>query len=161
MKSRIPHHKPTSTSTSTYKHPPTRRTNPEDTDPSQPVLAAFIALGAPPIPPDEFKRLYRGPFADALLFISEHMRGREAVAVARGQIAGCVYATLYNLPCHLLLSPRIREARSGSASLKLPDEITRSAVDRAVSSLSAAKKTLEVYRTQLEERQILLEKSRM
>jgi hypothetical protein len=54
------------------------------------VHAALKLLGAPDIETEEFLRLYRGSLADALFFISEHMKGRRQVALARTEIYQCV-----------------------------------------------------------------------
>lgn len=55
---------------------------------------------------------------------------------------------------------RLRDARSQSGVRKL-DDVTRSAADRAVSSLASAKIATASYRKQLEDRQAALEESRM
>jgi len=44
--------------------------------------------------------------------------------------------------------------------LRQPDDITRSSVDKASSSLSVARKTIEIYEKQMDDRQATLEESR-
>lgn len=50
------------------------------------IIATLNLLGAPAIEPEDFNRLYNGPFADVLLFVSRHVKGRKQVAVDRHHI---------------------------------------------------------------------------
>ncbi|KAJ6598466.1 hypothetical protein DFH09DRAFT_58376 [Mycena vulgaris] len=85
---------------------------------------ALSSLGAP-VTVEEFTRLYNGPLADALHFLSEHVIGRQKAASAR------------------IILLRSQEERAKS-NLKQPDT-TRSTGDKAVARLSSAKQTSEVY----------------
>ncbi|GLB41027.1 hypothetical protein LshimejAT787_0902420 [Lyophyllum shimeji] len=131
MKSRIPQPKPISIHED--PKPPVPMAEASD------VHATLLALGAPPISLDDFKRLYKGPFADVLLFMSEHVKGRKGVARDR----------------HLI--QRIREARD-RPHLRRPDDV-QSPVDRATAAMAAARRAEEVLRTQLGERQAALAQS--
>ncbi|TFY56101.1 hypothetical protein EVJ58_g7846 [Rhodofomes roseus] len=55
-------------------------------DKTEHVRQAFLALGAPAVSADEMRRLCKGPLADALLFMAEHLRGRAEVNLARQAI---------------------------------------------------------------------------
>jgi hypothetical protein len=77
MKSRIPH---TKSADSQDKRPQQSRGD------SSTVHASLKLLGAPHLEDEEFFRLYRGSLADVLLFVSEHMKGRRQVALARAEI---------------------------------------------------------------------------
>ncbi|KAH9831662.1 uncharacterized protein C8Q71DRAFT_781882 [Rhodofomes roseus] len=55
-------------------------------DKTERVRQAFLALGAPAISADEMRRLCKGPLADALLFMAEHLKGRAEVNLARQAI---------------------------------------------------------------------------
>ncbi|KAF8066760.1 hypothetical protein FPV67DRAFT_1496336 [Lyophyllum atratum] len=129
MKSRIPHAKPSSHRDHPQSSSPT-------SDPSH-VHASLLALGAPPISLEEFTRLYKGPFADVMLFMSDHIKGRRAVARDRHRIQ------------------QIRETRAKS-HLRPADGATRSPVDRSLASWCAAQRAAEVSRTQLGEKQVAL-----
>ncbi|KAF8880551.1 hypothetical protein BD779DRAFT_1548875 [Infundibulicybe gibba] len=76
----------------------------------------------------QFKRLYHGPLADALLFLSVHMKGRADVALARQQIH------------------QLREMRAKSG-IKHPNDVTRSAADKASAAL---------YKKELDNEQVAL-----
>lgn len=80
MKSRIPHPKET-TDDSQHKRIQ------ESRDDASTVHAALNSLGAPLVQTEEFLRLYRGSLADALFFVSEHIKGRRHVALARAEIS--------------------------------------------------------------------------
>jgi len=60
----------------------------------------------------------------------------------------------------MMVDLRLREARNNSG-LRPPDDATRSVTDKAASRLSGAKKAVEMYRKQLDDRQTALEMSRM
>ena len=60
----------------------------------------------------------------------------------------------------MMVDLRLREARNNSG-LRPPDDATRSVTDKAASRLSGAKKAVEMYRKQLDDRQAALEMSRM
>ena len=79
MKSRIPH--PKETTDSQHKRIQ------ESCGDASTVHAALNAIGAPIVETEEFLRLYRGSLADALLFVSEHIKGRRHVALARAEIS--------------------------------------------------------------------------
>jgi hypothetical protein len=78
MKSRIPH--PQSATDGEEDHPQGSHGD------SSTVHAALNALGAPHLDTEEFQRLYRGSLADALRFVSEHMKGRKEVTLARAGV---------------------------------------------------------------------------
>lgn len=75
--SRIPHAKKPKAS------PP--QIEPEKAPDANAVFTALSALGAP-ISNEHFTRLYLGPFADILHFVSERIHGRQEVAKARTRI---------------------------------------------------------------------------
>ncbi|RDB26768.1 hypothetical protein Hypma_005371 [Hypsizygus marmoreus] len=133
MKSRIPQAK--AGHSQNAERPSLRSTSDLST-----VHAALDLLGAPTIEEEEFNRLYSGPFADTLLFMSEHLKGRRQVAVDRHAIH------------------KLREVRS-QLHVKQPDDAARSPVDRSESSLNATKQTYEVLRRELVDRQTSLEKT--
>lgn len=80
MKSKIPHPK-TAFNDEKARASRNRATN-------DPILIqdALILLGAPHIEREEFGRVFHGPLADVLVFLSEHIRGRKEVALARHRI---------------------------------------------------------------------------
>ncbi|KAE9398476.1 hypothetical protein BT96DRAFT_920812 [Gymnopus androsaceus JB14] len=82
---------------------------------------------------DDFLRLYRadGPLRDALLFFSEHVKGRAGVIEARTQLL------------------RSAEYRSKSNIKQRSDATKRSANDIAVSRLAKANKDMEIYSQEL------------
>ncbi|KAF8234527.1 hypothetical protein L208DRAFT_1393929 [Tricholoma matsutake] len=133
MKSRIPHPR-SADAHQLDKHPQQSR------DDSSTVYAALKLLGAPHIEHEEFIRLYRGSLADALFFVSEHMKGRRQVAFARAEIH------------------QLRELRSKS-HLRQPHDTARSAVEKASSSLSGVRHTAEMYRKQMDDRKANVAKS--
>ncbi|KAJ7472322.1 hypothetical protein B0H11DRAFT_1350846 [Mycena galericulata] len=94
--------------------------------------SSLLSLGAP-VTLEEFTRLYQGPLADALGFLGEHIVGRQGAATARNKLF------------------LLQEERSKS-NLKQPDT-TRSDAEKAVARLSSAKKSSEVYGSQLDDRQ--------
>ncbi|KAF8201162.1 hypothetical protein K438DRAFT_1965684 [Mycena galopus ATCC 62051] len=94
--------------------------------------AALSALGAP-LTLDEYTRLFNGPLADVLTFLSEHLVGRHAAASAR--------TTLF-----------LAQESQTKSQLKQP-ATTRSRADKATARLAAAKTSSVVYATQLEELQ--------
>lgn len=81
MKSKIPHPK---TTRSDEKRVPSSSSSAIP----DPILIqdALILLGAPHIEREEFSRVYHGPLAEALAFVSEHMKGRKEVTLARHRI---------------------------------------------------------------------------
>lgn len=129
MKSRIPHTKRSSGHDQSQAPAP----NGQASD----VHAALLALGAPLISQEEFARLYKGPFAEVLQFMSQHIKGRQAVARDR------------------YLIHQIREAR-GKSHIPRPDDATRSPVDRSMVTLGAAQRAVQVSKAQLDERQAAL-----
>ncbi|KAJ6558662.1 hypothetical protein B0H10DRAFT_2120656 [Mycena sp. CBHHK59/15] len=97
--------------------------------------SSLSLLGAP-VTIEEFTRLYHGPLADALHFLSEHIVGRTEVSEKRNTIL------------------RSQQARSKS-NLKQPDT-ARSDVEKATARLSSGKKSFEVHAAQLSDRQAKL-----
>ncbi|KAJ7489367.1 hypothetical protein FB451DRAFT_1224690 [Mycena latifolia] len=89
---------------------------------------SLSSLGAP-VTLEEFTRLYNGPLADALQFLSEHVVGRQEAAAAR--------TTLF-----------LAQQERSKSNLKQPGT-TRSSGDKAVARLSGAKKSSAVYTGQL------------
>jgi hypothetical protein len=79
MTSRIPQPKP---NTPLFSNPKSTRLLPLET-----LHASLNYLGAPPLTQEDLSRLYKGPFADALSFLVEHVRGRQACAFARQEIS--------------------------------------------------------------------------
>jgi len=77
MKSRIPYPKPAEVRDKSPQEP---------RDIPSTVHAAIELLGAPHLEVKEFHRLYHGTLADVLLFVSEHMKGRRQIALARTEI---------------------------------------------------------------------------
>ncbi|KAF5381755.1 hypothetical protein D9615_005447 [Tricholomella constricta] len=103
------------------------------------VHSALLALGAPPIALEDFTRLYHGPFADVLAFLSVHIKGRKRAAGDRWKIE------------------RIRSARTAT-HIPRPtgnenEDPTRSPTDRALVVLGSARRTANAHRAQLGERQ--------
>ncbi|KAJ6466880.1 hypothetical protein C8R45DRAFT_1020396 [Mycena sanguinolenta] len=94
--------------------------------------AALSALGAP-INLEEYTRLANGPLADVLMFLSEHLVGRQAAASAR--------TTLF-----------LAQEAQAKSQLRQP-ATTRSNADKAVARLAGAKTSSVVYATQLAELQ--------
>ncbi|KAJ7217400.1 hypothetical protein B0H12DRAFT_1153789 [Mycena haematopus] len=91
--------------------------------------AALSALGAP-LTLEEYTRLFNGPLADVLTFLSEHLVGRHAAASAR--------TTLF-----------LAQEAQAKSQLKQP-ATTRSHADKTAARLAAAKTSSVVYATQLE-----------
>ncbi|KDQ56092.1 hypothetical protein JAAARDRAFT_320384 [Jaapia argillacea MUCL 33604] len=50
------------------------------------IHASLASLSAPEITLKDLERIYKGPFAEALKFLVEHVKGRSATAAARQQI---------------------------------------------------------------------------
>ncbi len=56
------------------------------------VYQPLLALGLPPtVTLQQFTRLYRGPLADILVFLSKSVLGKTDVVKARGHIHGFAY----------------------------------------------------------------------
>ncbi|KAF9465891.1 hypothetical protein BDZ94DRAFT_1306625 [Collybia nuda] len=135
MKSKIPH----------VHHKTTRNDEkviPSDVSVHDPIQVhdTLILLGAPHIEREEFNRMYHGPLATALTFISEHMKGRQGVSLGRHRIH------------------QIRETRLKS-HLKQPGDVTRPPTEKAASILSGAKKNTELLRRQMEDQQLEMEET--
>ncbi|KAF7377641.1 hypothetical protein MSAN_00186900 [Mycena sanguinolenta] len=94
--------------------------------------ATLSALGAP-VTLEEYTRLFNGPLADVLTFLSEHLVGRQAAASTR--------TTLF-----------LAQEAQAKSQLKQP-ATTRSDAEKAVARLAAAKTSSVVYATQLTELQ--------
>lgn len=95
MKSRIPHsiilERRSDSHSQRQAHPAVETANTPSSDhEANTVRDALISLGAPDIPSNEFARLYCGRLANALLFVSRHVKGREEVVKAREIIHRCV-----------------------------------------------------------------------
>ncbi|KAJ7705422.1 hypothetical protein B0H17DRAFT_1326225 [Mycena rosella] len=90
--------------------------------------SSLSSLGAP-ITLEDYTRIYKGPLADALQFLAEHVVGRQAAANAR--------ASLF-----------LAQEERAKSNLKQPDT-TRSSGDKAVARLSSAKKSSTLYTSQL------------
>ncbi|KAJ7319075.1 hypothetical protein DFH08DRAFT_891447 [Mycena albidolilacea] len=93
---------------------------------------ALSALGAP-LTLEEYTRLFNGPLADILTFLSEHLVGRQAAASAR--------TTLF-----------LAQEAQAKSQLKQP-ATTRSRADKALARLAAARTSSVVYTTQSAELQ--------
>ncbi|EDR10199.1 uncharacterized protein LACBIDRAFT_325881 [Laccaria bicolor S238N-H82] len=137
MKSRIPKSKSEKRRNRQFTESPTPSTGPEiQDDRAARIQSSLQALGAPHLSQEEFSSVFTGPFADILLFINEHMKGRQGVARLRGQIHS------------------MREERKKS-NIRRPDDALRSVADKAASVLSAARKTTERKRKILMMLQVL------
>ncbi|KII84211.1 hypothetical protein PLICRDRAFT_374979 [Plicaturopsis crispa FD-325 SS-3] len=101
----------------------------------QTVHAALAALGAPPMTPSEFERLYKGPLAHLLSAWVEQVRGRQATAAARCQIHG-------------VLQGEKRQA---------VDSPSRVEAQKAAARLAGAKHSLDALQRKLGERQDALD----
>ena len=87
MRSRIPKSKSEKRRNQQSTESPTLSSGPETLDDrAAQILSSLQALGAPHLSQEEFSSIFTGPFADILLFIGEHMKGRQEVAHLRGQI---------------------------------------------------------------------------
>lgn len=84
MKSRIPKSKSEKRRNQQSTESPTPSSGPDDR--AACILSSLQALGAPHLGQEEFSSVFTGPFADILLFINGHMKGRQGVARLRGQI---------------------------------------------------------------------------
>ncbi|KAJ7100659.1 hypothetical protein B0H15DRAFT_457446 [Mycena belliarum] len=92
------------------------------------VYSSLSSLGAP-VTLEELTRLYNGPLADALQFLSQHVVGRHAASSTRASIA-------------------IAQEERSKSHLKQPDT-ARSSGEKAVARLSSAKQASAVYSKQL------------
>ncbi|KZT00833.1 uncharacterized protein LAESUDRAFT_753004 [Laetiporus sulphureus 93-53] len=63
----------------------TQHRAPEDIGTEDYVYQWLQDIGAPVVSQDDLHRLYKGPFADVLLFVARHIRGRRETAVCRHQ----------------------------------------------------------------------------
>jgi hypothetical protein len=80
MKSKIPHPKTSRSDKQSQPAPGAERPN------THSVQEALNLLGIPHIEAEEFNRLYHGPLTNILLFVSEHIKGRQEAALARNRI---------------------------------------------------------------------------
>lgn len=126
---------------------------------------SLVALDAPSITKTDLARLHKGRLGDALSFTSEHVKGRKEVAIARNHIhKSAASSTLLDFTTNVLFL-RLRETSRARSALKAPSgsielELTRSSTDKAASRLSSAKRAVETYQKQLNERLTLLAESR-
>ena len=89
MRSRIPKSKSEKRRNQQSTVSPTLSSGPETLDDrAAQILSSLQALGAPHLSQEVFSSVFTGPFADILLFINEHMKGRQEVARLGGQIHG-------------------------------------------------------------------------
>jgi hypothetical protein len=87
MKSRIPKSKSEKRRNQQSTESPTPLSGPEILDDrAARILSSLQALGAPHLTQEEFSSVFAGPFADILLFINDHIKGRQGVGRLRGQI---------------------------------------------------------------------------
>lgn len=123
------------------------------------VHEAFNSLGAPSIEPEEFNRLYIRPFADVLLFLSEHVKGRRRVALDRHHIHQYVRWNLYFRFSRQIEDVWRQQEMLLQSNIRRPSDLPRPTVEKSASLLSSSKKTMKVYREQLKEARVVLEDS--
>ncbi|TFK37137.1 hypothetical protein BDQ12DRAFT_713746 [Crucibulum laeve] len=147
MKSRIPHSKPSGSSSSkpaasksskatSSKHPTLEPSQQEIHSETRirTIHTKLASCGLPgTISEAELAAVANGAFLDILEFVCEHLRGRRGVAGSRSVIHAA----------------RKERARS---RVKHPDDMLRSTSEKAASAFRAAEKSVCVYREQLEER---------
>ena len=64
-------------------------------DKSEYIRESLLSIGAPDVSPEEMRRLCKGPLADALFFIAEHLKGRMEVNRVRTAIQQYVTSTCF------------------------------------------------------------------
>ncbi|KAH9928337.1 uncharacterized protein B0H18DRAFT_1000853 [Fomitopsis serialis] len=105
------------------------------------IRQAFHALGAPSVSADDMRRLCKGPLADALLFMAEHMKGRAKVNQARQTIQ------------------QMREAGPSSGVSSEGQQTDFMKAKHATARLIGAKNEFKEARSQLDSRLELVSKS--